>query len=176
MITIANVAMLFESWRGALVLAVCFAVGAAGVYFVDDAVLPAVLYLVVTAFFFRFAIRLYRSEPEHAGGLSSASRNRDAEASAREHDIPETARRRNCDDTYEASRCIGYSGSSHVDGGTVTQAHSTIVSVVPKRTGQTHSRVVRIEGSSRRLSTDVPIRPAGLAVITDLELKRGGRR
>jgi hypothetical protein len=73
MITFANFARLFESWRGALVLAVCFAVAAVGVYSLDDAVFPAVLYLVATTLSARFAIHLYRSEPKRVADLSPAS-------------------------------------------------------------------------------------------------------
>lgn len=55
---------LFESWRGAIVIALVFTVCAAGAYFVDGAVIPALLNLGAAGFALRLAVYLYRSESE----------------------------------------------------------------------------------------------------------------
>ncbi|HET6425644.1 MAG TPA: hypothetical protein VFG20_18285 [Planctomycetaceae bacterium] len=69
----ANFVMLFESWRGAIVLAMSFAVCAAGAYLLDDAVIPGALYLAATALLARFAVYLYRTESKRGTGPPPAS-------------------------------------------------------------------------------------------------------
>ena len=55
---------LFEGWRGAIVIALVFVVCAAGAYFDDGAIIPALLNLGAAGFALRLAVYLYRSKSE----------------------------------------------------------------------------------------------------------------
>lgn len=67
-----NFIMPFESWVGAIAIALVFAVCAAGAYFLDGAVLPALLNVGAAGLAVRLAISLYRSKSDATAEAASS--------------------------------------------------------------------------------------------------------
>lgn len=76
----------------------------------------------------------------------------------------------------EASTYIAYSGSFFVDEEQKTVTHAMFMSLFPNWTELTQTRVIKLEGDTLHLSTQVPILSGGKRVMSYLEWRRAERQ
>lgn len=72
----------------------------------------------------------------------------------------------------EASGYIAYSGPFHVDEEAKSLTHSMNVSLFPGWVGQTHPRIVKVEGNRLHLATPTPVSSGGSSVMAQLIWER----